>query len=175
MSSSAERLHCEDALQAYAPFISESITASALFEVLSCRISRDATTDARRLHVVEDLQETNLWVACVKGRLDDGLGHALLEEASDDETETFQALYASKDRIVLETVSDGDCGVDVLNLMLGSERRVEARDALRLEMAEFLFRNVGNRALIAMLYDLGELLEHRGRFELATELSLIHI
>ena len=61
------------------------------------------------------------------------------------------------DRIVLETVADGDCGLDVLNMMTGSERRLEVREALRQEIAGFLLKHVGDRALIAMLRDLGEL------------------
>ena len=47
-------------------------------------------------------------------------------------------------RIVLETVGDGDCGLDVLNMIIGGERRLEARQALRQEMAEFLLKHVGN-------------------------------
>ena len=69
-------------------------------------------------------------------------------------------------RIVLETVGDGDCGLDVLNMIIGGERRLEARQALREEMAKFLLKHVGNRALIAMLHDLGEISKHLGRFEL---------
>ena len=83
-------LHCEDVLQSYAPFISESITASAPFEVIGCRISRDEYTDARRLHVVEDIQNVNHWIACVPGSSHDGIGHAILEEASDDEQKLFK-------------------------------------------------------------------------------------
>ena len=71
--------------------------------------------------------------------------------------------------IVLETVGDGDCGLDVLNMIIGGERRLEARQALRQEMAKFLLKHVGNRALIAMLHDLGEISKHLGRFELESE------
>jgi hypothetical protein len=78
-------------------------------------------------------------------------------------------MYASVDRILLETVADGDCGVDVLNMMTGLERRLEVRDALRHEMAGFLLKHVGNRALVAMLRDLGEVGVHLGRVELETE------
>jgi len=78
-------------------------------------------------------------------------------------------MYASVDRILLETVADGDCGADVLNMMTGLERRLEVRDALRHEMAGFLLKHVGNRALVAMLRDLGEVGVHLGRVELETE------
>ena len=70
---------------------------------------------------------------------------------------------------MLETVDDGDCGVDVLNLIVGVERQLEVREALRLELAGFLLKHVGNRALIAMLFDLGEVAVHLGRVELETE------
>ena len=135
-------------------------------EVIGCRISRDAQTDARRLHVVEEERHINHWVGCIPESDHEGIGHALLEETSDDETETFQARYRSVDRIVLETVDDGDCGLDVLNMMAGSERRLESREELRNEIARFLLKHAGNRALIAMLRDLGELSHHLGRFEL---------
>ena len=80
------------------------------------------------------------------GGREDDVDHALLEEASDDETKMFQSRYSSMNRIVLETVGDGDCGLDVLNMIIGGERRLEARQALRQEMAKFLLKHVGNRA-----------------------------
>ena len=120
---------------------------------------------------MEEEKHINHWVACVSESDHEGIGHALLEETSDDETETFQARYRSVDRIVLETVDDGDCGLDVLNMMAGSERRLESREELRNEIARFLLKHAGNRALIAMLRDLGELSHHLGRFELEALLS----
>ena len=93
-------LNHQEVLQAYAPAVAESITASAPVEVIGCRISRDGQTDARRLHVVEEEKHINHWVACVSESDHEGIGHALLEETSDDETETFQARYRSVDRIV---------------------------------------------------------------------------
>ena len=42
--------------------------------------------------------------------------------------------------------------------MTGLERRLEVRDALRLETAGLLLEHVGNLALVVMLLDLGEVL-----------------
>ena len=117
------------------------------------------------LHTVEDVQEMNHWVACVKATT--GIRHGDGELPSDEETLTFQSVYFSLDRIVVQTVADGDCGVDVQSLMLGAGRTRRVRQRLRTELCGFALQHVGNRALIACLFGLGELSEHIGLFELA--------
>mgnify|MGYP003310695744 CR=1 FL=1 len=68
---------------------------------------------------------------------------------------------------MVPTVTDGDCGVDVQSIMLGVPRTRRFRDLLRTELCDFAIRHVGNRALIACLFAVGDLSDHIGLFELA--------
>ena len=152
----------EDIIARYAPWASTQILAAAPFEAIACRL---AVSDAgvASHHIVEDPREVNHWVACVAtgGRLGDGA------EADDEETLTFQAMYLSFNRIVTWTVCDGDCGLDVLCLMGGLSRCRLQRDSLRTELSAFVLKHAGNRALISILFQLVEVTEHLGLFELA--------
>ena len=67
---------------------------------------------------------------------------------------------------IVQTVCDGDCGLDVMCLMLGWTRSKQNRNVLRSEMAAFALKHIGNRAFIAMLRHVGELNAHLGLFEL---------
>ena len=154
-----------DLLHKFAPWALDSITAEAAFEAIACRTSEDEDSGARRLHIVEDTREVNHWVACIKTNT--GGSHGDGEVPSDEDTLTFHSLYFSLGRIVVVTIADGDCGLDVQSLMLGALRASRVRQRLRTELCDFALRHVGNRALIACLRSMGELTEDVGRFELA--------
>ena len=152
----------EDIIAKYAPWASTQIPAAAPFEAIACRLSvSDAGVYSH--HIVEDPREVNHWVACV----DQGGRHGDGAEADDEETLTFQAIYLSFNRIVTCTVCDGDCGLDVLCLMGGLSRCRLQRDSLRTELSAFVLKHAGNRALISILFQLVEVTEHLGLFELA--------
>ena len=159
----------EDIIARYAPWASTQILAAAPFEAIACRLTvSDAGVVSH--HIVEDPREVNHWVACVDqgGRHGDGASrHGDGAEADDEETLTFQAVYLSFDRIVTWTVCDGDCGLDVLCLMGGLSRCRLQRDSLRTELSAFVVKHAGNRALISILFQLVEVTEHLGMFELA--------
>ena len=159
----------EDIIAKYAPWASTQISAAAPFEAIASRLSvSDAGVVSH--HIVEDPREVNHWVACVDqgGRHGDGASrHGDGAEADDEETLTFQAMYLSFNRIVTWTVCDGDCGLDVLCLMSGLSRCRLQRDSLRTELSAFVLKHAGNRALISILFQLVEVTEHLGLFELA--------
>ena len=67
---------------------------------------------------------------------------------------------------IVKTVADGDCGLDVMCLMLGWRRCKQNRDLLRNELCAFALMHIANRAFVAMLHEVGELREHLGLFEL---------
>ena len=152
----------EDIIAKYAPWASTQIPAATPFEAIACRLSvSDAGVVSH--HIVEDPREVNHWVACV----DQGGRHGDGAEADDEETLTFQAMYLSFNRIVTWTVCDGDCGLDVLCLMGCLSRCRLQRDSWRTELSAFVVKHAGNRALISILFQLVEVTEHLGLFELA--------
>lgn len=158
--------NCVDVLSKYAPWLSDSISNKAPVEAIACRY--DGKNGYGTLHFVEeDVKRVNHWVGCIplgaSGVTDDHGDGA----ADDDDTNTFQAIYLSLGRIVIPTVADGDCGLDVQCLMLGAMRHKALRDSLRCELAAFALAHMGNRALIASLYRLVEVKEHLGLYELA--------
>ena len=95
-------------------------------------------------------------------------GDQSLGEGASEVTTTFYATYLSLGLHIVQTVVDGDCGLDTMCLMLGWKRCKQNRDSLRSEMAAFALKHVGNRAFIAMLHSVGELTTHLGLFELAS-------
>lgn len=159
----------EDILALYAPWASSHIDRATPYEAIGCRIAVDEPTGKRSLRVVQDAQNITHWVACIKGDKCHGDG----ECAIDEETMTFHAVYLSLGRMVMETIADGDCGLDVMCLMIGWPREMASRRSLRCELCAFALEHVGNRALVAAMHALAELRGHLGLFELeasATEL-----
>ena len=50
-------------------------------------------------------------------------------------TQTCSATYLSLDVNIVNTIPDGDCGLDVMCLMIGWIRRKQTRETLRSEIA----------------------------------------
>ena len=155
---------CDDLLAQFAPWATESITDCPLFQAISCRFAQGTSLS---LHG-HALHTMNHWVASFR---DDRIGsiptdyiESLGEGASDTET-TFYATYLSLSLHVVKTVANGDCGLDVMCLMLGLRRSIESRKQIRTEIAAFAFKHIANRALIAMMCQVGELTAHLGQFE----------
>ena len=153
----------EDLLSVYAPWASDAIHERALFQAVSCKCVEHGNLEV----LGEDPRRTNHWVAAFpigSGSLPSG--DQSLGEGESEVTQTFCATYLSLDLHIVRTISDGDCGLDAMCLMLGWNRCKQNRDRLRSELAAFALKHIGNRAFIAMLHTLGELSSHLGLFEL---------
>ena len=146
----------------YAPWASSHIDCATPYAAIGCRTAVDEHTGKRSLRVVQDAHNITHWVACIKGDKCHGDGECAIDEA----TVTFHAVYLSFGRMVMETIGDGDCGLDAMCLMLARRLCKQKRDSLRSALAPFAFKHIGNRAFIAMLHSVGELSSHLGLFEL---------
>lgn len=146
----------EDIVKKYAPWASDSMVMDAAFEAV-------ATCLKDGLNLIADPRATNHWVACIKA---DGRSTNYDMATHNETTQTFIALYYSVDRIIIETICDGDCALDVMSLMCGMQRRATSRMTLREQLSRFLLSNAGNRALISSMFQLGEVSEHLGLYEL---------
>ena len=155
-----------DIVEEYAPWASAAMEGEAQFEAIGCIVKGDPATETTSLCIPEEAEDVNHWVACIKAPASYGNGGPEVSASSTDETLTFAATYLSMSRIVIETVADGDCGLDTKCLMLGLQREREVRRALRWEMGAFLLRHIGNRALLSSMFSLGEVSKHNGLFEL---------
>ena len=76
-------------------------------------------------------------------------------------------MYLSVNGIVTLTVCDGDCGLGVLCLMSGLSRCRLQRDSLRTELNAFIVKTCRNQSFISIVFQLLEVTEHLGSFELA--------
>ena len=172
----------KDILKEYAPWASGAIKREALFDAIGCIRDVDLVTGRVSISMMDGGAELNHWVACIDSPVIHGDGApvshgdgapvshgdgALVSYGDDtDATNTFNAMYLSKGRAVIETIADGDCGLDVMCLMLGFDREKNVRQRLRLELSAFLLQHIGNRALIASFYQMAEVKQHMGLFEL---------
>ena len=89
-----------------------------------------------------------------------------LGEGESEATLTFCGTYLSLSLHVAKIVMDGDCGLDVICLMLAWKRCKQNRDLLRNELGAFALKHMGNRAFVATMHAVGELRTHLGLFEL---------
>lgn len=103
----------------YAPWASASITVEAQPEGVGCIIHQDTATGEVSYHMPGEAQAINHWVACLRTAASQGDIPPDIDESGTDETVTFAAQYLSVGGIVLLTVADGNCGLDVMCWMLG--------------------------------------------------------
>ena len=157
---------CEDLVEAYAPWAKDVISEHALCHAVACKLKDGG------LEVVDNAQHINHWVASFPVGIDSspssGISHTSLGEGDSEVTTWFFATYLSLSLHIVKTIADGDCGLDVMCLMLGWERSMRTRQKLRSDLCAFALRHIGNRAFIAMMHSVGELRTHLGLYELAS-------
>ena len=153
---------CEDALLQYAPWANDAVSAVAKCHAVSCKFQDDGSVRG----LDDEAFRTNHWVAGFP--LDGGgaPGGASLADSMCEETRFLYAQYLSHSVQLAATVTDGDCGVDVMCSMLGWNRSSVNRDALRSELCAYILKHAGNRAFVAMLRHTGEIDNHLGLYEL---------
>ena len=70
-------------------------------------------------------------------------GTVLPGTAVAETTVGFDGFYASLGVATIATVCDGDCGLDVMSLMLGEQRTLDGRTDVRIDISDYLFDRVG--------------------------------
>ena len=73
------------------------------------------------------------------------------EEFIDEEDEQLFAIWLSMNKVVKRTDGVGDCGIDTLCMMAGVPISVASRTEIRHNLADFVSKHRGNRALIRAL------------------------
>ena len=142
----------------HAPWALPFMTAEAPFEVIACR----STADGLKL-LTGTGHETNHFIgAAVVAAEGDGADRAELRDDGDEHEAFLFAMYLSLGRVVVPTVLDGDCGLDVMCLMSGAPRRAAMRTSIRHELCSFALAHAGNRALVAAMWSTAELQHHLG-------------
>ena len=145
----------------FAPWAIPFITEWTSVEPISCR-----SKDGRLFLHGDDLHTMNHWVA---GVTEDGIDLYMsmaedgLKLGDDDQ---FFEFYEDRKLHVFRTVTDGDCAIDTMCMILGWSRTFAMRQKLRSELAKFVYMHRSNRALIWMLGYFKELSQTLGCYEI---------
>ena len=109
----------------------------------------------------------NHWICGIREDSPEASKHApLLNFGDSDSTTEMFRIYRDKGLRLLETVTDGDCGIDVCNMILGWERTPANRQKIRNRLCEVAFKSQGNRAFIWLMYSQYEIDHHKGLYAL---------
>ena len=96
-------------------------------------------------HAVDSM---NQWVASFEnkahGQVSDKRLVAELGADATEPEELFFSMYLSLQQIVVRTIADGDCALDVMSLMRGWPRTLASREQTRLICSLFARSHVGN-------------------------------
>ena len=132
--------NCVDLIEAYAPWAADACIGHCQVQGVCCAVvtSPDGRT---HLQAISDEFPLNLcrhYVAAVAAPMP-------LDAAAWKDTLTCQAFYQSRGIALLGSVVDGDCGIDVMNMMLDKPQSMDARTELRIELSDYLMDRVGER------------------------------
>ena len=108
----------------------------------------------------------NHWIGGVCENSPEKNKHPSMPNFSDDTSEMV-GVYKSLDLHLLQTVADGDCGIDVCNMILGWERTPANRRTLRDRLCDCAYKSRGNRAFIWLMCVSGEITRHAGLHNLS--------
>ena len=148
-------------VERHAPWALPFMTAEAPFEVIACKATADGLqllTDCNTGH------EANHYIgaAVVAAGGGDGADRTELPDDGNEHEAFLFATYLSLGRVVIPTVLDGDCGLDVMCLMAGAPRRAAMRTSIRQDLCSLVLAHAGNRALVAAMYMTAEIQHHLG-------------
>ena len=122
-----------DLLETFAPWAKEHCRAVAVTGI-ACKVMAVAGGSLECVPISEEhpVGSTNHFVG----------GCAMPESAVAGNTLGFDAFYASLGVAVIATVADGDCALDVMSLMLGQPQSFACRNALRIEISDYLILRI---------------------------------
>jgi len=130
----AERI---DLLETFAPWAKESCTTKASVMAIPCCLKATAGGSVECVPISDQypLHKMCHFVAgvCIPGTAVAGDG---------DAAAGFEAFYAQRGVAALPTVVDGDCALDVMDMMLGRPASKSSRDALRVEISDYLIARI---------------------------------
>ena len=124
-----------DLLQVFAPWALETCTMQFPMTAIACTLIAQSggAVELAPICAKYALAKTSHYVA----------GIQILECEILEETCSFEALYASIGVACVASVVDGDCGLDVMTMMLGIAASFSARKDLRIEISDYLINRIG--------------------------------
>ena len=140
-----------DLLEAFAPWAKEDCTQKILVTAIPCSLIAKAGGFVERVPISDEhpLSKSSHFVA----------GIPIPESAVPGDTCGFEVFYAKLGVATLATVCDGDCGLDVMNMMLGQPPSFLARKELRIEISDYLISRIGDPWMHDLMVSCQELQE----------------
>ena len=124
-----------DLLQVFAPWALEFCTSELPMTAIACSFVAQSGGAVELVGICEQhpLSNTTHYVA----------GIHIPQCEITEQTCSFEALYASLGVACVASVVDGDCGLDVMTMMLGIAPSFAARKELRIEISDYLITRIG--------------------------------
>ena len=116
-----------DLIEAYAPWAADTCLEQCQVQGICCAVvtSPDGRTHIQAISEEFPLHRCRHYVAAVAASMP-------LDASAGNDALSFQAFYEARGIVLLGSVVDGDCGVDVMNMMLGKPQSLENRTELRI-------------------------------------------
>ena len=124
-----------DLLQVFAPWALESCTSELPVAAIACTLIAQSGGAVELAPICEQcpLSATTHFVAGIR----------IPECEIPEGTCNFETLYASLGVACIASAVDGDCGPDVMTMMLGIVPSAPARKDLRIEISDYLITRIG--------------------------------
>jgi len=123
-----------DLLDLFAPWAKETCTRELSVAAIPCALMPKAGGSVECVPISDEhpLAQTRHFVG----------GQKVAEAAVAGGTGGFEMFYAMLGVATLGTVCDGDCGLDVMSMMLGQPSSFASRKALRMEISDYLMSRI---------------------------------
>ena len=130
--------NCVDLIAAYAPWAMDKCVGACAVQGVCCAAVTDHSGNTCLQAISEEfpLHRCRHYVAAVAALVG-------AEAPAAAEKVSFQAFYESRGVALLGSVVDGDCGIDVMNMMLNQHQSQENRAQLRKEISDYLMDRTG--------------------------------
>ena len=124
-----------DLLEVFAPWATSHCTTELEVAAVPCALKPTESGPAELMPICEEypLASTRHFVAAVAVEATDASVDAKL----------FETMYAQMGVGIIPTLLDGDCAFDVQTMQLGIDSTVESRNALRIELSDYLLHRIG--------------------------------
>ena len=136
--------HHINLLSHYAPWALESCTRECLVDAVPCALVPKAGGLIECSPITEEtpLSRMSHYVAGIR---------IPPQSRGPEDPITFENFYTALGILTVPTVCDGDCGLDVMNLMLGLPQSFDTREALRAEMSDYFLERMHEQWMLDML------------------------
>ena len=118
-----------DLIQVYAPWVAHFGLRPCACDGVACAMEARSSGHAEMYPISDHhpLSSTRHWIAATRIHMDLGVG-----------SNPMQEFYNRLGLVLLGTLTNNDCGLDVMCMMMQEPQTAGARDALRIELSDYL-------------------------------------